>query len=139
MALDPSAASRRSVCVSHSRGHPLATIGAIDASGSRTGGGLTLRDARVRVKDDALTLQAPASRLKVTLGRRVAWQAFVRFNDGGPCAQALAPIRARARSDFRPPVGGRCSRARSAGRRLRSSGACACWQPAIPGSPSRRS
>jgi len=106
-ALDPSTASRRSVCVSHSGGHLRATLGAIDTSGKRTDGGHRLREARVRVKDDVLTLQAPASRLKVTLGRRVAWQASVRFNDGGPCALGLATDPAACTQRF--PAAGEAS------------------------------
>lgn len=89
-ALNPSAATRRSVCVSYSRGRLRATIGAIDASGGRSGRSRSLRGARIGAQADALTLQAPASALRVTLGLRVTWQAFVRFNDGGQCAQALA-------------------------------------------------
>jgi len=90
IAISPGATSRRSACVSYAGGRLRATIGRIDTNGNRTGGARKLTGARISAAGDALSLRAPATALQVTLGRRVTWQAYLRFNDGGPCAAAMA-------------------------------------------------
>jgi lysophospholipase L1-like esterase len=88
--LSPGASSRRSVCVSRKGSHFATTIGAVNATFDRSGSPHVLQKARVHVDGGFLQLRASAHSLKVALGKQMTWVAFVRFNDGGPCALALA-------------------------------------------------
>jgi lysophospholipase L1-like esterase len=83
--LGPLVPTRRRVCVSRRSGSLRATMSPLDAQGKAKGRAVVVRRADVDVDKDVLLLRAPAKSLRVKIGRRVTWQAFVSWKDGGPC------------------------------------------------------
>ncbi len=83
--LSPHAASRRRACVSRRDGRLSATLARIDEGGAAIEPPRALRGARIVARDDRVTLRAPAAALRVRLGRRLDWQAYVQWRDGAPC------------------------------------------------------
>jgi lysophospholipase L1-like esterase len=91
--LSPAQASRRRVCIARRAARLTATLTSIDARGAADGPLRMVRRARVGLRGGLLTLRAPASALRVTLGGVVRWRVALSWRDGGPCeavADALA-------------------------------------------------
>ncbi len=89
--LSPLAASRRRACVSRRDGRLTATFARIDEGGVATERPRALRGARIAAREDLLTLRAPASALRVRLGPRLDWQAYVQWRDGSGCTLLPEP------------------------------------------------
>jgi len=108
--LAPNASSRRRVCVSRRAGRLRATLSPVDIAGRASGHAIPLRRARVIVHGGYLELRAPASSLRVRLGRGISWQALVSWRDGGPCEQepSVTPC-----TQFVPATGARRLRTRA--------------------------
>ena len=85
--LSPRAVTRRRACVGPggNGGVLAATLARVDARGAALERPRALRDARIAVDGDILTLRVPAAALHVTLGRTLQWQAFLRWRDGSGC------------------------------------------------------
>jgi hypothetical protein len=88
--LNPQAPSRRRTCVSVRDGRLTATLARIEGA-MATEPPRPLRGARITAQDDRLTLRAPASALRVTLGHRLDWQAYVQWRDGSACTLVPDP------------------------------------------------
>jgi lysophospholipase L1-like esterase len=82
--LSPLAPSRRRACVSRRDGRLTATLAHIEG-GAATEPPRALRSARIVAHDDLVTLRVPAAALRVSLGRRLDWQAYVQWRDGSEC------------------------------------------------------
>jgi lysophospholipase L1-like esterase len=85
--LSPQAATRRRACVGQGGNGGLlaATLARVDAGGAALERPRALRDARIAVDGDILTLRVPAAAVHVTLGRALSWQGFLRWRDGTGC------------------------------------------------------
>jgi len=88
--LSPQAPSRRRVCVSGRDGRLTATLARIEGARAIEPP-RPVRGARITAHDDLLALRAPASALRVTLGRRLDWQAYVQWRDGSACTLVPDP------------------------------------------------
>ena len=102
--VSPQAATRRRACVGAGGNGGLlaAKLARVDARGAALERPRALRDARIEAHDAVLTLRVPAAALRVTLGRALRWQAFVRWRDGSGCD--LLPDR-RACTQLLPATG----------------------------------